>query len=59
MNDVYVIEQMIAVGYWELASRKFYTDERQVTNDCLSLIEFRRKTDKGFCARVTKLEIAK
>ena len=59
MNEVYVIEQMIAVGYWELASRKFYTDERQVTNDCLSLIKFRRKTDKGFCARVTKLEIVK
>ena len=59
MNKVFVIEKMVAVGFWELMSNAFWTDEKEATLQCLHVIKSMRKIDPGFCARVTKLKTVK
>ena len=55
MNEVFIIERMIAPGIWELASNTFHTTEKEALSDCIQLMKLMQQTDKGACARVTKL----
>lgn len=57
MKEVFVIEQMVALGYWELMSDIFYTDEKEAVDMCLKAMQIRQQTDKNYCARVTKLKL--
>ena len=58
MKEVFVIEQMVALGYWELMSSTFFNDERIAVNKCLEVMRIRQQTDKNYCARVTKLKLS-
>ena len=55
MNEVYVIEKIVVVGIWELATDKFYTDEKEALNECENLTAAMQKYDQSFRARVKKL----
>ena len=55
MNEVFVIERMVAPGIWELASDVFYTTEKEALSDCIQLMKLLQQTDKGACTRVTML----
>ena len=59
MNKIFVIERMIAPGIWELLSETFYLDKKEAQDDCSDIVKFKRKTNTGFAARVTELEINK
>jgi len=59
MGDIFVIEKMVVIGVWELMSNTYYTDEKVALDNCLHIIKTMQKTDKNFCARVTKLEAIK
>ena len=56
MDKVFVIEQMLAPGIWELFSDTFYTDEREANADCLSFVkDIKRLANKDITVRVTTL----
>ena len=57
MKEVFVLEKLIALGFWELLSDKFYTDERKAIDDCIDLMKKMQQTNPNFAARVTKLEL--
>ena len=59
MGDIFVIEKMVVIGIWELMSNTYYTDEKVALDICLNIMKTMQKTDKNFCARVTKLEASK
>ena len=56
MKEVFVIEKLVAIGFWELLSDKFYTDERKAIDDCLDLMKKIQQINPNLAARVTKLE---
>jgi hypothetical protein len=57
MKEVFVIEKLVTVGFWELFSDKFYTDERKAIDDCIDLMKKIQQINPNFAARVTKLEL--
>ena len=57
MKEVFVIEKLVAIGFWELLSDKFYTDERKAIDDCLDLMKKIQQINPNLAARVTKLEL--
>ena len=57
MKEVFELEKLITVGFWELLSANFYTDERKAIDDCIDLMKKMQQTDPNFAARVTKLEL--
>lgn len=57
MKEVFVIEKMVTLGFWELFSDKFYTDELKAIDDCIALMKKMQQTNPNFAARVTKLEL--
>ena len=57
MKEVFVIERLVADGYWELMSDKAYADEQKALEDCCYFIKELQKKDKYANARVKKLII--
>lgn len=55
MNEVFIIERMVAPGIWELASDAFYISEKEALTACIQLMKIMHKTGKGVCARITTL----
>ena len=59
MTEVFIIEEMVVPGIWEILSNVVYKNEGTAIDKCESIIKYMQKTDKNFVARVTKLLINK
>lgn len=55
-KPVYVIEALLAPGYWEIATDLYYTDEESAESDKRNLEEGIRKHKKNITYRIKKLE---
>lgn len=56
MNEVFVIEKMVAIGVWELLSTAFYTDMQVAIDAQISINKKMKEMKKSIVTRITTLK---